>query len=60
MLKNILPGGVIIGYTFDKINISNDREKNIPRRIRITLVSDVMHVLTITFKKTGALFFNLE
>ncbi len=38
---------MVIGYVLDKISISNDREKNIPRRIRITLISDVMHVLTI-------------
>ena len=35
-------------------------KKNIPRRIRITLVSDIIHILTITFKKKGAFFFNLE
>ena len=29
MLKNILTGNVIIGYVFNKISISNDREKNI-------------------------------
>ena len=54
MLKNILTGNVVISYVFDKISISNDREKNIPRRIRITLVSDIIHILTITFKKSGS------
>ena len=44
MLKNILTGNVVIGYVFDKISISDDREKNIPRCIRITLVSDVIPV----------------
>ena len=53
MLKNILTGNVVISYVFNKISISNEREKNIPRRIRITLVSDVIHILTITFKKSG-------
>lgn len=57
MLKNILTGNVIIGYVFDKISTSNDREENIPRRIRITLVSDVIHILTITLKKKRALSF---
>ena len=60
MLKNILTGNVVIGYVFDKISISDDREKNIPRCIRITLVSDVIHILTITLKKAGAFFLNLE
>ena len=53
MLKNILTGNVVISYVFDKISISNDREKNIPRRIRITLISDVIHILTIRLKKRG-------
>jgi len=57
MLKNILTGNVVISYVFDKISISNDREKNIPRRIRITLVSDIIHILTITFKKSGSFLF---
>ena len=35
-------------------------KKNIPRRIRITLISDVIHILTITFKKSGRFLFNLE
>ena len=52
MLKNILTGNVIIGYVFNKISISNDREENIPRRIRITLISDVIHILTITLVNT--------
>ena len=61
MLKNILTGNVIIGYVFNKISISNDREENIPRRIRITLISDVIHILTITLKKKRALsFFNFK
>ncbi|GAA6485107.1 hypothetical protein K260102G11_18080 [Bacteroides uniformis] len=29
MLKNILTGNVVIGYVFNKISISDDREKNI-------------------------------
>ena len=57
MLKNILTGNVVISYVFDKISISNDREKNIPRRIRITLVSDIIHILTITLKKSGRFLF---
>ena len=42
---------------FNKISISNDREENIPRRIRITLISDVIHILTITLKKNGRFLF---
>ena len=57
MLKNILTGNVVISYVFDKISISNDREKNIPRRIRITLVSDIIHILTINVQKKRELSF---